>query len=76
MVDVSAEASKYEHLNNYLVEVRHLERWVAAHGAIPEGAVVIINTGWGQKFAHNITAYAGIDKYNKTHFPGDNSFLK
>lgn len=71
-VDVSAQASKYHHMNNYQVEVRHLEQWVAAHGVIPDGAVVILHTGWGNKFSSNATAYSGIDKYNKFNFPGDN----
>ncbi|XP_018021046.1 isatin hydrolase, partial [Hyalella azteca] len=69
MVDVSAQASKYQHLNNHEVGVRELERWEAAHGVIPDGAVVVVHTGWGRR-ARNITAYAGTDELETMNFPG------
>ncbi|XP_076042852.1 isatin hydrolase-like isoform X2 [Oratosquilla oratoria] len=55
--------------SNYEIKVKDLERWDTEHGPIPEGAVVLIRTGWGLKVT-TPRRYSGIDKHNKLNFPG------
>lgn len=69
VVDVS-EAVNRVNDKNYEVKVRELEMFEAAHGTIPDGAIVIIRTGWGDK-VRNIRAFAGLDQFNKQNFPGE-----
>ncbi|CAL4112535.1 unnamed protein product, partial [Meganyctiphanes norvegica] len=66
MIDVSRKARTQ---SNYEVKVRDLERWESLYGVIPDGAVVIIHTGWGQK-SSDIKEYSGLDQHNKLNFPG------
>jgi kynurenine formamidase len=47
----------------------HIEAWERAHGRIPEGAVVLLNTGWG-KFWTNVPRYQNRDVHGRMHFPG------
>ncbi|XP_076066519.1 isatin hydrolase-like [Oratosquilla oratoria] len=42
--------------------------WLETHGPIPDGAIVLVKTGWA-KFYGNITAYIGPDARNPV-FPG------
>jgi kynurenine formamidase len=69
VVDVSARAHK-----DYLVTVEDLTGWEAEHGAIPDGAIVLIRTGWGVKYADRAaylgTALTGPDAVAQLHFPG------
>lgn len=54
---------------DYALCVRDLELWEAAHGRIPEGAVVVMRSGWGAR-AGNLEQYRNADARGTLHFPG------
>jgi kynurenine formamidase len=59
---------------DYLVGVQDLTDWEAEHGTIPEGAIVLVRTGFG-RFWPDRTRYLGTDERGpdaiaKLHFPG------
>ncbi len=69
VVDVSDRASA-----DYLISVEDLTGWEAAHGRIPDGAILLVNTGWGKHYGDR-TAYLGTDldgpeAVPALHFPG------
>lgn len=69
VVDVSGWASA-----DYLVSVEDLIRWESAHGEIPDGAILLIHTGWGSRWGDR-TAYLGTARFGpdavaELHFPG------
>lgn len=66
VVDVTAQAEKDP---DYAVCVRDLELWEAAHGRIPDGAVVVMRSGWGKRAA-DLQAYRNADAAGTLHFPG------
>jgi kynurenine formamidase len=43
--------------------------WEKAHGRIPEGAIVMLNTGWARHW-NNYPRYKNQDVEGKMHFPG------
>ncbi|MGE5191230.1 MAG: cyclase family protein [Deltaproteobacteria bacterium] len=43
--------------------------WEKTHGRIPEGAVVLLHTGWGRHW-NNYPRYKNQDAAGKMHFPG------
>lgn len=62
-----------------MLTVTDLEVWESKHGLIPENAVLIMRTGFGQYYGKNKTAYlgwpAGMEESNprdteNLHFPG------
>lgn len=59
---------------DYLVKVADLERWEAAHGRIPDGAIVLFRTGWGARWPDRLrylgTTDTGAMAVSKLHFPG------
>ena len=59
VVDVTAHVTP-----DYLVSVDDLTAWEAENGAIPDGAILLIHTGWADRWS-NRTAYLG------THLTGD-----
>lgn len=61
IVDFSGRAAKDR---NATLSVKDLERYEAAYGRIPDGAIVVAHSGWG-KFWPDKKAYMGTDK------PGD-----
>ena len=69
VVDVS------DHVNpDYSVSVADLTGWEAAHGRIPDGAILLVRTGWGAHYSDR-TAYLGTDLTGpeavpELHFPG------
>lgn len=69
VLDVSARASP-----DYLVSIEDLMGWEARHGPIPEGAIVLVRTGWDQRYndrsAYLGTALRGPEAVAKLHFPG------
>lgn len=69
VIDVSAQAHP-----DYLVSVEDLTGWEATHGPIPDGAIVLLRTGWGSRYADR-AAYLGTDLTGaeavpQLHFPG------
>ena len=71
LVDVSAQARADR---DYQVSVEDFQAWEARHGAIPDGAIVLIRTGYG-RFWPDRERYMGTDERGpeavaKLHFPG------
>ena len=69
MVDVTAHVTP-----DYLVSVEDLLAWETTHGSIPDGAILLIRTGWADRWADR-AAYLGTDLVGETavadlHFPG------
>lgn len=46
-----------------------LKAWEAKHGRIPEGAAVLMHSGWEER-ANDQNAYRNMDSKNVMHFPG------
>ncbi|HKQ61213.1 MAG TPA: cyclase family protein [Candidatus Polarisedimenticolaceae bacterium] len=71
VVDVSAACATDR---DYLVKVADLEAWENAHGPIPDGAIVLLRTGFGRYWPDRErylgTAERGPDAVPKLHFPG------
>ena len=71
VVDVSEQAAADR---DYRVQVADLEGWEAEHGRIPEGAIVLVRTGWGRFWPDRAkylgTAKTGPEAVPELHFPG------
>ena len=71
VVDVSAKALKDA---DYQITVADMKAWEAVHGRIPNGAIVLFNTGYARHWP-NAKKYLGTDERGpdavaKLHFPG------
>lgn len=59
---------------DYRVTVDDFRSWEARHGPLPEGAMVLIDTGWGERWPEEErvlgTAERGPDATDDLHFPG------
>ena len=69
VVDVSGHAGA-----DYLVSVTDLADWEAEHGPIPDGTILLLRTGWGERYGDR-AAYLGTDRTGaeavpELHFPG------
>ncbi len=71
LVDVSDQAAADR---DYRVSVNDLERWEARNGRIPEGAILLIRTGfgrlWPDREAYLGTVERGAGAVARLHFPG------
>ena len=71
VVDVTAEAASDR---DFLLKRQHLEAWESKHGRIPEGAAVLMNTGyahfWPDRERYMGTAARGDAAVAQLHFPG------
>ena len=71
VIDVSARASQNP---DYLVGVADLQGWEAQHGALPDGAIVLLRTGhgrhWGDRSTYLGTDLSGPEAVPELHFPG------
>ena len=71
VIDVSAAAAEDV---DYQVGAADIEAFEAEHGPIPEGAIVLINTGraglYADREAYMGTAERGEEAVAKLHFPG------
>lgn len=71
VVDVSEAAAADP---DYQVSVSDLEAWEAEHGRIPDGAILLLDTGWGDKWPDRErylgTSLTGPDAVPELHFPG------
>jgi kynurenine formamidase len=69
VVDVTEQAHA-----DYLVSVADLEAWEGRHGTIPDGAIVLLRTGWGARWSDRTsylgTELAGPEAVAALHFPG------
>jgi kynurenine formamidase len=55
------------------LDLETVHEWESRHGAIPEGTIVILRTGWGRRWAEGAKAYLGDDTpgdASNLHFPG------
>jgi kynurenine formamidase len=57
-----------------MLTVEDLARWEGTHGSIPDGAILLVRSGWGGRY-HDRTAYLGTDLTGpeavpELHFPG------
>jgi kynurenine formamidase len=71
LVDVT---DRCEDDSDYLVSTADLERWEATNGRVPDGAIVLLRTGFG-KYWPDRARYMGTDERGpeavaKLHFPG------
>jgi kynurenine formamidase len=66
VIDVSKQATANP---DYVLTVADVEAWEAEHGAIPDGAIVLLNTGWSSKW-NDLAAYQNRDAEGQMHFPG------
>lgn len=69
VVDVGEQAHA-----DYLVTVDDLLAWEEVHGPLPDGGVLLVRTGWGERYTDR-TAYLGTeligpDAVAELHFPG------
>ncbi|MGB3563456.1 MAG: cyclase family protein [Thermoanaerobaculia bacterium] len=59
---------------DYLVTVGDIEQWEAEHGALPEGVIVLLQTGyeklWPERVSYLGTDERGEEAVAKLHFPG------
>jgi kynurenine formamidase len=71
LVDVSAACSTNP---DYQIGIGDFETWEASHGRIPDGAIVLLRTGygrhWGNRMRYLGTDEVGAAAVSKLHFPG------
>jgi kynurenine formamidase len=71
VIDVSAPSSEDR---DYQVQVGDFEAWEEAHGRLPDGAIVLLRTGWAARWddreAYLGTARTGPEAVAELHFPG------
>ncbi len=71
MIDVSDACTKDR---DYLVGIEDLQAWERTHGRIPDGAIVLLRTGFGEfwpdRSRYMGTAERGEQAVAKLHFPG------
>lgn len=70
-IDVTEQCSRDR---DYRVAVSDFERWEAEHGRIPNGAIVLLNTGfarfWPDRKSYLGTELRGQEGVRALHFPG------
>ena len=69
VVDVAARATP-----DYLLDVGDLEEWERTHGRIPDGSILLLRTGWGERWPDRLgylgTERTGPEAVAELHFPG------
>ena len=60
---------KVEKNANYTLSPSDILLWEKDNGQIPEGAIVLLNTGWSKRW-HNYDDYKNFDKEGSMRFPG------
>jgi kynurenine formamidase len=66
VIDVQSESAKDA---DYLLPVARIADWEQRHGRIPEGAIVLLRTGWASRWP-DVQKYRNQDATGKMHFPG------
>ena len=69
VIDVSAQAARDA---DYRMTVNDIRKWEAKHGRLPRGAIVVLYSGWGQRWPDK-KRYLGTDApgdVQNLHFPG------
>ena len=62
-------ASKARANADTLLTVEDIAAWEDQHGHIPQGAVVVLRTGWGGRW-NNPASFRNADRQGVPHFPG------
>lgn len=65
VIDISGQS---ESNPDYGLTVMDIEEWEREHGRIPEGAIVLLRTGWS-RFWNEPLRFQGRDLMGKFHFP-------
>jgi len=65
VIDISQRA---EQDSDTWLTVADIEKWESNHGRIPDGAIVMLHTGWG-RFWTNYDRYKNQDVRGQLHFP-------
>src|ERR1700694_1271633 len=66
VIDVRAESGMDA---DYQLGAARVEEWEKRHGRIPEGAIVLLRTGWASRWP-DVQKYRNQDAQGKMHFPG------
>jgi kynurenine formamidase len=66
ILDVRAEGAKNA---DYQLPTVRVDEWEKAHGKIPEGAIVLLKTGWASRWP-DTQKYRNQDAEGRMHFPG------
>jgi len=66
VLDVRVESVKDA---DYRVTAARVEEWEKRHGRIPEGAIVLLRTGWASRWP-DVQRYRNQDAQARMHFPG------
>jgi kynurenine formamidase len=66
VLDARGEAAKDP---DYRLPAARVAEWESAHGRIPQGAIVLLRTGWSARWP-DAQKYRNQDKNGKMHFPG------
>jgi kynurenine formamidase len=66
VIDVRAESAKNM---DYQLTAARVEEWEKLHGRVPEGAIVLLRTGWASRWP-DAKKYRNQDAQGKMHFPG------
>ncbi len=66
VIDVREETSKDP---DYRLSTACVEKWEAAHGRIPSGAIVMMRSGWASRWPDQ-ARYRNMDANGVMHFPG------
>ena len=66
VLDVRAESATD---TDYLLSKSRIEEWEKRHGRIPQGAIVLLRTGWASRWP-DVQKYQNQDAQGKMHFPG------
>jgi len=56
-------------LTHSILTLNDIEVWEKQHQIIPENSIVVLYTGWQEKW-HNPVAFLNVDQQGKLHFPG------
>jgi kynurenine formamidase len=66
VLDAQQQAAKDA---DYLLPVAQVEGWEKRHGRVPEGAIVLLRTGWAARWP-DAQRYRNQDAQGRMHFPG------
>jgi kynurenine formamidase len=66
VLDVRAESAKDA---DYRITAALVDEWEKRHGQIPEGAIVLLRTGWASRWP-DAQRYRNQDAQGQMHFPG------
>jgi len=66
VIDVRAESGRDA---DYQLPAARVQEWEKRHSRIPEGAIVLLRTGWSSRWP-DVRKYRNQDAQGKMHFPG------